>query len=53
MSVEYLSLAQTAARLGVHYNTVRAMVERGDLEAVRSLKVVRVVVRDGVIGRRP
>ena len=40
-----LSVNETAERLGVHPQTVRAMIKRGDLRAVRAGRRLLVPVR--------
>ena len=40
------SIRQTADLLGVHYNTVYRMVRRGELEAVKVGRIIRIADED-------
>lgn len=42
MSVQLLSVGHVATRLGVHEDTVRRMIARGDLTAIRVARCVRI-----------
>ena len=42
MEERYLSIREVASRLGVHYQTIWAMVKSGELEAIRIRSAVRI-----------
>lgn len=46
MSMAWKSIRQTADLLGVHYNTVYRMVRRGELEAYKVGRIIRISDED-------
>ena len=46
MVMAWKSIKQTADLLGVHYNTVYRMVRRGELEAYRVGRIIRISDED-------